>query len=295
MDTRLAQLILDDVLQTDTGVTMEDVIGLEKAKQALNEIVVLPALRPELFTGLRVPARGLLLFGPPGNGKTMLAKAVAHSAKCTFFNISASSLTSKWVGESEKLVRALFAMARELQPSIIFIDEIDSIMTMRSAQENESSRRLKTEMLLQLDGVGSGKEDRILVMGATNVPEELDHAIIRRLTTRVFIPMPDFEMRKGLLTKLMGKVKHSLSSADLATAARLAEGYSCSDLTALARDAAMNPIRKLGSRLVDVPETDIPPVTLSDIKDALTRVRRSVPPGAVSKMEQWNERYGFQT
>ena len=102
-------------------------------------------------------------------------------------------------------------------------------------------------------------------------------------------------MRKGLLTKLMGKVKHSLSSADLATAARLAEGYSCSDLTALARDAAMNPIRKLGSRLVDVPETDIPPVTLSDIKDALTRVRRSVPPGAVSKMEQWNERYGFQT
>ncbi|EGD80981.1 spastin [Salpingoeca rosetta] len=295
VDTRLAQLILDEVLQTDTGVTMDDVIGLKKAKEALREIVIWPALRPELFQGLRAPAKGLLLFGPPGNGKTMLAKAVAHSAQCTFFNISASSLTSKWVGESEKLVRALFAMARELQPSIVFIDEIDSIMTTRTAQENEASRRLKTEMLLQLDGVSSKKDDRILVMGATNVPEELDHAIIRRLTTRIFVPMPDLEMRKGLLKKLLSKVPHKISDREFQALAGMAEGYSCSDISALARDAALNPTRELGERLVTVSADSIRPVNAGDVRDAFARVRRSVPADAVQKMEQWNRLYGFQT
>jgi spastin len=222
---------------------MDDIVGLENAKQALYEIVVLPTLRPDLFTGLRKPARGLLLFGPPGNGKTMLAKAVAHNAGATFFSISASSLTSKWVGEGEKMVRALFAMARELQPSVIFIDEIDSIMTERKSDENEASRRLKTEFLIQFDGVSSGDCDRVLVMGATNRPQDLDDAAIRRLVKRIYITMPELITRVSILQKLLQKVKSSISDSELQELARLTEGYSCSDLTALARDAAMGPIR----------------------------------------------------
>ncbi|CAM9966911.1 unnamed protein product, partial [Scytosiphon promiscuus] len=173
-NSELEEKILEDMLDSSPGVTWDSIAGLEYAKQTLQETVILPNLRPDLFTGLRAPARGVLLYGPPGTGKTMLAKAVATESGYTFFNISASSLTSKYVGEGEKMVRTLFTVARDRQPAVVFIDEIDSVLSARGEGEHEASRRLKTEFLVQLDGVGGadgGGDERLLVLAATNLPQ----------------------------------------------------------------------------------------------------------------------------
>uniref|UniRef100_A0A8L0DJL2 microtubule-severing ATPase n=1 Tax=Oncorhynchus mykiss TaxID=8022 RepID=A0A8L0DJL2_ONCMY len=296
VDSKLASFILNEIVDGGSSVSFEDIAGQELAKQALQEIVILPALRPELFTGLRSPARGLLLFGPPGNGKTMLAKAVAMESHATFFNISASSLTSKWVGEGEKLVRALFAVARELQPAIIFIDEIDSLLCERREGEHDASRRLKTEFLIQFDGVQSEGAERVLVMGATNRPQELDEAVLRRFAKRVHVALPTEETRFKLLKNLLGKHGHPLNQKELAHLAKMTGGYSGSDLTSLAKDAALGPIRELGPEQVkNMAASDMRNIRCKDFEDSLKRIKPSVSPTTLDLYVRWNTDYGDTT
>jgi vacuolar protein-sorting-associated protein 4 len=168
------------ILTEKPNIRWEDVAGLDAAKEALKEAVILPIKFPQLFNqGNRKPWRGILLYGPPGTGKSYLAKAVATEANSTFFSVSSSDLVSKWMGESERLVKQLFAMARENKPAIIFIDEVDALCGTRGEGESEASRRIKTEMLVQMDGVGHDSCG-VLVLGATNIPWQLDSAIRRR-------------------------------------------------------------------------------------------------------------------
>lgn len=226
-------------------VKWSDVAGLEGAKEALKEAVILPIKFPHLFTGKRVPWKGILLFGPPGTGKSYLAKAVATEANnSTFFSVSSSDLVSKWLGESEKLVRNLFELARAHKPSIIFIDEVDSLCSSRSENESESARRIKTEFLVQMQGVGKDS-DGILVLGATNIPWVLDSAIRRRFEKRIYIPLPEEHARLVMFKIHLGSTAHVLTEENLKQLAHMTEGYSGADISIVVRDALMQPVRKV--------------------------------------------------
>lgn len=300
IDEHAAEQIFNDVVVKGDPVYWDDIAGLEQAKTSLKETVVYPFLRPDLFSGLREPAQGMLLFGPPGTGKTMLARAVAQESHSTFFSISASSLTSKFLGESEKLVRALFLMARALAPSIIFVDEIDSLLSARSdSGEHETSRRIKTEFLVQwsaLQHAAAGKDhedvSRVLVLAATNLPWVIDEAARRRFVRRQYIPLPEPETRLHHIEKLLSRQKNGLSSKDRTKLVKLTDGFSGSDLTALAKDAAMGPLRSLGEALLTTPTDQIRPIMLDDFKASLKSIRPSVGKEGLKVFEDWAAMYG---
>ncbi|KAI1431334.1 vacuolar protein sorting-associated protein VPS4 [Xylaria sp. CBS 124048] len=241
---KLRSALAGAILQDRPNVKWDDVAGLDGAKEALKEAVLLPIKFPHLFTGTRKPWKGILLYGPPGTGKSYLAKAVATEAKSTFFSVSSSDLVSKWMGESERLVKQLFAMARENKPSIIFIDEVDALCGPRGEGESEASRRIKTEMLVQMDGVGKDSTG-VLVLGATNIPWQLDAAIRRRFQRRVHISLPDVAARTTMFKLAVGETPTTLKSEDYRKLAKLTEGYSGSDISIVVQDALMQPVRKI--------------------------------------------------
>lgn len=232
------------ILTDKPNIKWEDVAGLDQAKEALKEAVILPIKFPHLFTGKRQPWKGILLYGPPGTGKSYLAKAVATEANSTFFSVSSSDLVSKWMGESERLVKQLFAMARENKPSIIFIDEIDALCGPRGEGESEASRRIKTELLVQMDGVGRDSKG-VLILGATNIPWQLDAAIRRRFQRRVHISLPDLPARMKMFELAVGSTPCELKQSDFKQLAQTTEGYSGSDISIAVQDALMQPVRKI--------------------------------------------------
>ncbi|KAJ9540518.1 hypothetical protein OSB04_027024 [Centaurea solstitialis] len=291
----LIERITNEIMNKMPDVRWEDIAGLQYAKKCVTEMVVWPLLRPDIFKGCRSPERGLLLFGPPGTGKTMIGKAIAGEAKATFFYISASSVLGKWMGESEKLVRALFGVASCHQPAVIFVDEIDSLLSRRSDGEHDITRRIKTQFLIEMEGCDTGSE-QILVIGearATNRPQDLDEAARRRLTKRLYIPLPSSEARAWIVRNLLEKDGlFKLSTEDIDSICKSTEG---SDMKNLVKDASMGPLReafKQGIKISKLKKEDMRAVTLQDFENALQEVRPSVSLNELGSYEDWNNQFG---
>ncbi|CAF1005164.1 unnamed protein product [Adineta ricciae] len=295
-----------DIVQKDPNIRWSDVAGCIAAKKLLQEAVVLPLYMPDFFKGIRRPWKGILLFGPPGTGKTMLAKAVATECKTTFFNVAAANLTSKYHGEGEKLVRLLFELAKFYAPSTVFIDEIDSLCSARGqTNEHEASRRAKSELLIQMDGVSGalGSDDpskMVMVLGATNHPWDLDDAMRRRLEKRIYIPLPDIDTRKQLLEINLKEVPLD-ADVDLQLIAEKLEGYSGSDITSVCRDAAMMQMRRVTENLSMTEIQNIAqnlkeqlqlPTKMEDFTNAISKISSSVSKEMLDKYDKWMKDFG---
>ena len=319
-DTELIEMVEREVVEMNPNVNFEDIAELESAKRALTEAVVLPLLMPDFFVGLRRPWKGVLLYGPPGTGKTLLAKALATQGKTTFFNVSPTTFASKWKGESEKLVRILFEMARFYAPSTIFIDEVDSVGTKRTDGENEASKKVLAEMLVQMDGISEANSEQndtninsnnnskeskpkfVMVLGATNLPWDLDDALRRRFEKRIYISLPNKVGRKQMFNINFKGIKLD-KSINIDELVEKTKGYSGHDIASVCREASLMDMRKKimnGDGAFDIMEaanneTFIQgldaPVTQKDVLTAIKNISKSVSPKDIKKFEEWTAQY----
>lgn len=305
------RLLGEVIPPNDIGVTFDDIGALENVKDTLKELVMLPLQRPELFCKgqLTKPCKGILLFGPPGTGKTMLAKAVATEAGANFINISMSAITSKWFGEGEKYVKAVFSLASKISPSVIFVDEVDSMLGRReNPGEHEAMRKMKNEFMVNWDGLRTKDKERVLVLAATNRPFDLDEAVVRRLPRRLMVNLPDATNREKILRVILAKEELG-PGVHLEAVASMTDGYSGSDLKNLCVTAAHCPIRELlekekKERALALAENrplpalhssvDVRPLNMDDFKFAHEQVCASVSSEStnMSELLQWNELYG---
>ncbi|ORX89750.1 Vps4 [Clohesyomyces aquaticus] len=317
------------IVSENPNVHWDDVAGLEVAKEELQEAVVLPMKFPQLFTGRRQSRKGILLYGPPGTGKSYLAKAVATEVDATLFSVSSSDLVSKWMGESERQdpsnfhqLKTLFDMARERKPSVIFIDELEGIASSRdSGGDNEHTNRIKTEILIQMDGVGKDATG-ILVLAATNLPWKLDAALRRRFQKRIHIALPNMAARKEMFETGALHAQCNLEEKDLEQLASMTEGYSGSDISIVVQDTLMIPVKKIRTakywrkivkdgteKLEPCDQTDTgalpmtwkqvpsdklfePSVLPKDFFTALSKVKPSVSQDDFQKTKEWTEEFG---
>ncbi|CAK41887.1 protein MSP1 [Aspergillus awamori] len=289
-------IAMDVVAPDDIPVSFEDIGGLDDIIEELKESVIYPLTMPHLYastSSLLTAPSGVLLYGPPGCGKTMLAKALAHESGACFINLHISTLTEKWYGDSNKLVNAVFSLARKLQPSIVFIDEIDAVLGTRRSGEHEASGMVKAEFMTHWDGLTSansmGEPQRVVVLGATNRIGDIDEAILRRMPKKFPVALPPAAQRLRILSLILKDTKVDRDNFDLDYLVKGMAGMSGSDIKEACRDAAMVPVRELirqkkaaGQQMTAVDPKEVRGLRTEDFFSRAGGVRVIPPPAQLS-------------
>ncbi|MCD6591075.1 MAG: ATP-binding protein [Candidatus Aenigmarchaeota archaeon] len=295
--TRVKSLeAIESMVVSEKPVTKwEDIGGLEDVKKEIKEAIILPMIhnKPDFVDSPRV----ILLYGPPGTGKTLLAKAASSTLNANFFDARISSLLSKYFGESSKIIDMLFEKARSMQPSVIFMDEFDAIMLSRDSDIHEGTRRVISQILVEIEGFRTAKDEKVILIAATNKPWDLDDAMISRFQRRIYVPLPDHEARKQIFEiHLKGTTLDNISLDDLA---EKSEGYSGRDIANVCREAIMFMIREQNPSLEELTPAQIEKysmnyrsLTRDDFDFAFSKVKRTVDDETVKKYEEWKERFG---
>ncbi len=287
--------VIDNLIVSEKPDTeWEDIGNLEEAKISIKEAIILPFIKQK--PGFVTSTKSILLYGPPGTGKTLLAKASSNTLKATFFEAKASALLSKYYGESGKLINALFSKAKEMQPSLIFMDEIDSIALSRDDDIHEATRRVVGELLTQLEGFSSKKEDKLIFIGATNKPWSLDDAMLSRFQRKVYVPLPDSHARRLIFNIHLKNAELDISMDELAAKT---ERFSGRDIANLCREAIANMIREQNPNLQDLSQGQIEKYSLkyrkltqSDFEKALGKIKPIVTEKDLQKFDVWAKEFG---
>ncbi|WP_148882251.1 ATP-binding protein [Thermococcus aciditolerans] len=287
-------------LMAKSTITWDDIGGLSNVKMLMMETVVISALRKPAAIQ---PWKGILLFGPPGTGKTLLASAAAGSLNAAFFNVKASSVLSKYFGESSKIISALYEVAREKAPSIVFLDEIDALTTRRSNDTSEATRRMLSTLLTELEGFHEGESDKlVLTLAATNTPWDLDEAVLSRFPKRIYVPLPDKEATKSIIrihTKGLDISRLDLDAIAEESVRRL---YSGRDIRNLCQEAVWNMIREENRdlhKLASLPLEELRkrslrtrPLEMRDFEEAFRKIKSPLTKKDIERYEKWAEEFG---
>lgn len=276
------------IIQNPPPIKWDDVIGLEQAKKAILESIIYPMKRPDLFPlGW---SRGILLFGPPGCGKTMIAAAVANEIDAVFMHVDASLIMSKWLGESERNIAKIFNIARRYEasgkPVIIFIDEVDSLAAVR-LNEVGGEARARNQLIKEMDGLlDKGRKSLIYILAATNKPWLLDEPFIRRFQKRIYIGLPNYEARLKLFQYYTKKL--NLDNVDFAELAKITEEYSAADIYSICVEVQTRIVSEFFERGGDEPRK----ITMEDFLEVIRGRKPSIDPKSIERMLKWHEKFG---
>lgn len=287
---------IDSLIVSEKPDTKWDDIGnLESAKTELKEAVILPFIKDK--PSFVKSTKTILLYGPPGTGKTLLAKASSNTLNATFFEAKASSLLSKYFGESGKLVNALFTKAKRVQPSVIFMDEIDSVVLNRDMQVNEATRRVIGQLLSEIDGFNTKKDESVVFIGATNKPWDLDDAMVSRFQRKVYVPLPDTHARKIIFQiHMRGADVDGITFGDLA---EMSERFSGRDIANICQEAISNMVREENKGIQDLTSAQVSnykikyrPLGKSDFEESFSKIKPASTNQDMKRFDDWREKFG---